>query len=482
MRHLRNLVYLLLGIVLSGFLMSNYAHAAIWTSADGLTALIRDSSGRVQTVRFPGVPSVTGTATGAIISGSIPTTISGGKIPVSVPYNVGRAVGKGVLARLAVGTLTGTVVGMAAEAGISALIDAAGYECDYSGCRYKEQPSSVVGQYIDAPAISVPKQFHSRTTDVWASFVDGPDAVSCKGPGQTLYNSSSPCPTGTVQEHLYRCSQCSPGFTKDVIELIPEHNECPTDYFYFGDGVCKKFVCPDGYLREGDTTTCTKQVATGPVSEEVVADAIAPGITPEQSQEIAQQAVNNNLPMETDSPVVNGPASVTSNPVSTTTSTTINNQTVNNTTTTTTTVYNVYNGDTVTTTAKDTTTTTQPDGTTVTTTEDVAETDVESSVSDTELPELPKLYEPKYPNGLTGVWNENIEAIKATPLFSLPQVFAPTGIDSGTCPVWRLSANLGPNMNYGTFDISPPCMIWPFLKAITIIGSLILARALIFGG
>jgi hypothetical protein len=104
------------------------------------------------------------------------------------------------------------------------------------------------------------------------------------------------------------------------------------------------------------------------------------------------------------------------------------------------------------------------------------------SISTGELGKVPTLYEPKYPNGIIGVWNENIGAIKSSPLFSLPQVFAPTNINGGSCPNWSMSANLGARMNFGGHSIAPPCYVWDFIKIVVIIGALMLARALIFGG
>lgn len=100
---------------------------------------------------------------------------------------------------------------------------------------------------------------------------------------------------------------------------------------------------------------------------------------------------------------------------------------------------------------------------------------------DTDLPALPKLYEPKYPEGFKTLFQQKVDAIKATPLFQLPQLLAPNLGDSGGCPAWSLSLNVGIR-NWGTFDVSVPCFVWQFLRVVTLIGALLLARALIFGG
>lgn len=95
---------------------------------------------------------------------------------------------------------------------------------------------------------------------------------------------------------------------------------------------------------------------------------------------------------------------------------------------------------------------------------------------------VPSLYERTYPDGLVGVWNDRIADIKATPIFGLSAVFTPTGVSGGSCPSWTFNANIGSHMNFGSGSISPPCWIWPAIKAIVIISALLLARRLIFGG
>lgn len=104
------------------------------------------------------------------------------------------------------------------------------------------------------------------------------------------------------------------------------------------------------------------------------------------------------------------------------------------------------------------------------------------SFNDASLPELPVLYERKYPDGLTGIWSEKISAIKATPIFSLVTGLMPTLSPSGSCPSWPLPLEFASWSTYGTHDVAPPCWVWDFGKVIIVISSLLLARALIFGG
>lgn len=125
-----------------------------------------------------------------------------------------------------------------------------------------------------------------------------------------------------------------------------------------------------------------------------------------------------------------------------------------------------------------------PTGTTVTTESPNAPDPKldDGSVSDTPLSDVPKLYTPKYPNGLTGVWAEKITAIKALPLFNAAANLMPNVAAGGTCPHWFINLNLGPNMNYGSHDVAPPCWIWDFGKFVIVISALLLARRLVFGG
>jgi hypothetical protein len=105
------------------------------------------------------------------------------------------------------------------------------------------------------------------------------------------------------------------------------------------------------------------------------------------------------------------------------------------------------------------------------------------TISDTAFGDIPKLYERKYPDGIKGVWDDKITAIKAAPLFTLVGSLMPTNIgSSGSCPSFMIPVNFGQWGEYGNLDFSPPCMVWDFGKVIIIISSLLLARRLIFGG
>lgn len=102
-------------------------------------------------------------------------------------------------------------------------------------------------------------------------------------------------------------------------------------------------------------------------------------------------------------------------------------------------------------------------------------------VTDKPLPDQPKLYEPKYPDGITGVWNSKIQEIKATPLFNLAPSLFPN-VPAGTCPSWKIDLSIDGWTNAGLQDVSPPCWVWDVAKLVIIASALLLARRLIFGG
>lgn len=102
-------------------------------------------------------------------------------------------------------------------------------------------------------------------------------------------------------------------------------------------------------------------------------------------------------------------------------------------------------------------------------------------VTDKPLPDQPKLYEPKYPDGITGVWNSKIQEIKATPLFNLAPSLLPN-VSAGTCPSWKVDLSIDGWTNAGLQDLSPPCWVWDVAKLVIIASALLLARRLIFGG
>lgn len=154
------------------------------------------------------------------------------------------------------------------------------------------------------------------------------------------------------------------------------------------------------------------------------------------------------------------------------TKTTTHNHTYAGNTVTTTTVTVVNNYNPVTNITETETTTETPPNT---------EPEPEAPPTDTPLPAFPTLYEPKYPDGLSGVWQEKKAALVATPLVSVVSQLMPSVGAGGSCPAWQLNLDLG-SWDFGTQNVAPPCYIWDWCKFFIIAGALLLARALIFGG
>lgn len=97
------------------------------------------------------------------------------------------------------------------------------------------------------------------------------------------------------------------------------------------------------------------------------------------------------------------------------------------------------------------------------------------------LGEVSTLYQPKYKDGIAGVWSGKKGQLQASGLSTLAGRLMPS-YDSGTCPTWNVDLNLGRKMNFGSFDVAPPCWVWSVLRGIVFVCSLLLARRLVFGG
>lgn len=101
---------------------------------------------------------------------------------------------------------------------------------------------------------------------------------------------------------------------------------------------------------------------------------------------------------------------------------------------------------------------------------------------DQSTPDHPKLWERKYPDGITGVWTAKKNALLATPLGQLTTTLMPNIPAGGSLPVWNLNLDLGGSWDFGTHDVAPSAQVWEWAGIFIVIGALLLARALIFGG
>lgn len=254
------------------------------------------------------------------------------------------------------------------------------------------------------------------------------------------------------------------------------------------------YKCPDGTWKSSSTDSCGQTTKTGPATEQDLQDALYnrtqmadnalkdyyDAVAQMQAQNLADLARTNGT-YQASGTATQGPpvATTTTNPDGSTTTRTetptynvqsngdgygTNQVTINNTTTTTTNNTTTTNGTTTT--------------TTTTTTEQKQQEDY--SFTDKDLPPVPDLYKQKYPDGLTGVWNEKLTAIKSAPLFSFVNALSAGAPNGGSCPSWTLSlAGIG---KLGSYTLQPPCIIWPFVRWALLITALFVSRRLVFGG
>lgn len=107
----------------------------------------------------------------------------------------------------------------------------------------------------------------------------------------------------------------------------------------------------------------------------------------------------------------------------------------------------------------------------------------EENATDTPLTGIPELYKQKYPDGLTGVFNDFKNRINTTSFVQLIGSLTPNISGAGTCPSWTIDLTWTPGGSMGTHTIGQDfCWIWPILKIIVIVTTLFTVRRLIFGG
>lgn len=99
--------------------------------------------------------------------------------------------------------------------------------------------------------------------------------------------------------------------------------------------------------------------------------------------------------------------------------------------------------------------------------------------NDTAMPPVPELYEQKYPDGLTGVWNANKPNISDTQFWQGVKQMFPS-FSSGSCPSWSMGFNILPSVSLGTHGVSVPCWIFQAVGLIILTTAAFTARKIIF--
>lgn len=455
MRYVRLIAWFAFGLVLGGWSVASFA--VTFNSGAGTQRVMeRSADGRLSGLNLPG--SATSPPSGITVSTSpagLTVSESGGWELLDPEGRTVRVPGKqtltldanrlsklaGSAASLLKGGIQGAIVNALLQEGIRLVNDA--WEKDRIEETQPEATYYFGGHVGKLSEIATPICLQSFGTGFWGEVSNGgvlctngaykqyiwPQLVYKCGDGRVV-NAGQSCGTAItsmpateedLQSALYRRSKVADAALKDYYDVLLANSQ--------------RVKAQDLAMDPS-----TKYQASG---------------TPTQGQPVTQTTTNpdGSTVTRTDTPTYN----VQSNgDTYNTNQVTINNTTVTN------------------------NTTNNNDGTTTTTTTTKEKQQEDYSFTDKELPPVPTLYTPKYPDGLAGVWNDKIASIKSSSLFTFVNTLSSGAPDSGSCPSWTLSlVGIG---KLGSYSLQPPCMVWPFVRWALLITALFVARRLVFGG
>lgn len=493
---MRNFFYFCLGLLISvGLFFMPYAHAqmAPYPSVAGPFSPYPPQYNPYLPNPATGAPSAASvanaTGVAATQSGSATVTLPNGvKLPVPVSQTANIA--KAAIARAAVkclrsGPLAAVACAATAVAVANELSDRPVSICpppDFL-CRAPEQQ------------ISYPSGSGAWLIDLGNVYISDP-AADCAALWQANYSSSY---TGG-----YRVGAVASFFTCQVKGGWANATWTGARRYDRRGG-----VCPSDTAAVGDT--CVKTGPVGPpltepeieqtLQEKMDADYFAnrrlyDAMKRDQANSpadypAAADPVTNDTPVSVSAPPVTSPerdVSVTQSPKpdgSVDTTTVKEKTTVTPTTTGTTqgTVKTTYPSQTITTTTV-TNNVTNNTATTINTTNNVPAVenkpdDEDYSFVDTGMPEVPDLYEQKYPDGISGVWRDNKPNIQGTQFWQGVKSMFPN-FGGGQCPAWSMSFNITAASNFGTIPFDVPCWIWQAVGLIMMTTAAFTARKIIF--
>jgi hypothetical protein len=104
----------------------------------------------------------------------------------------------------------------------------------------------------------------------------------------------------------------------------------------------------------------------------------------------------------------------------------------------------------------------------------------EYTFNDSPFPEVKPFYQQKYPDGLSGVWNQAKADIDNSSFMRFLSSFIPSF--SGSCPTFGLNFAIGNMANFGSVDFQSLCYVFDFVKIILLVTAVFAARQLTFGG
>ncbi len=325
----------------------------------------------------------------------------------------------------------------------------------------------------------------------------------------SIYFSSTPQQACTLQ-----ASKEFPGqkatFYKDYFST--NDNVCDLSgggFFYVRQGKCESGsafnpssrYCEVGYTPGGSTTTelvdSDYETLTSVIDKQsaefrarLARDACQASLAPARCFQALQDAASF---------LNSGPSSIQGPTTSSTTTHKNADGSISTTTTTSDTKFKTeYSSDGVTVKPEKTTTTKNPDGstsetvekeednsTTVKTPGDSEEEkedplDKEYTFTNPDLPEVPRFYEQKYPDGLKSVWDDNKSRFDNSAFISFMKSFVPSF--SGSCPTWGLPMNIMAQASFGYVTFANICYVFDFVKVVIIATAVFTARKIMFGG
>jgi hypothetical protein len=102
------------------------------------------------------------------------------------------------------------------------------------------------------------------------------------------------------------------------------------------------------------------------------------------------------------------------------------------------------------------------------------------SFSDAAMPDVPKLYTQKYPEGIAGAWRDHKPNISNTQFWAGVRSMFPEIGSGGACPNFSMSFGIGNLANYGSIPFDIPCWIYQAIGLIMLTTAAFAARKIIF--
>lgn len=371
-----------------------------------------------------------------------------------------------------------------------------------------------VGWVMSEDNTKVMKKDYSYDTSLSLFWCGQPNSVYCYSSSPTSNRYPSPSdaksPLDTYFCDQYKADGCTPSRFKSTMTVNAsqafyswEFPRTPDNRIIRGSMTLYRHgSCKSGFIYIPSTGQCQSETSTGltPITDSDLssldpwlnqqsADWLS-GLIREQCNASSSPNACYDEMRDFSQDSLSGPASAAGPSTTRTTTTTNPDASTSTTTQNTTTNYTFNYGSnyfdtnttTTTTTSKDglpVSTETQQDTTTPTDTPE-PEPEPDYSFSDSPMPDVPSFYTQKYPDGLSGVWNDAKSDFDQSDFMTFLHSFVPSF--SGTCPTWSMSFSIGRMVSLGSHEFANLCYVFDFIKVCMLLGAVFLSRSLIFGG